>query len=44
MVVDDDEAMTSAVCEVLRQAGYSAHGVQSGPAALEIVKRDPPDS
>jgi DNA-binding NtrC family response regulator len=38
LVVDDDAAMTSALCEVLRQAGYSAHGVQSGRAALEIVK------
>ncbi len=43
LVVDDDAAMTSAVCEVLRQAGYSAHGVQSGRAALEIVKRETPD-
>jgi DNA-binding NtrC family response regulator len=43
LVVDDDAAMTSAVCEVLRQAGYSAQGVQSGTAALEIVKREPPD-
>jgi DNA-binding NtrC family response regulator len=43
LVVDDDAAMTSAVCEVLRQSGYSAQGVQSGAAALEIVKREPPD-
>ena len=38
LVVDDDAAMTSALCEVLRQAGYSAHSAQSGAAALEMVK------
>jgi DNA-binding NtrC family response regulator len=43
LVVDDDAAMTSAVCEVLRQAGYSAHSAQSGPAALEMVTRERPD-
>src|SRR5579872_2683755 len=35
--------MTSALCDVLRQAGYSAHGTQSGRAALELVKREAPD-
>ena len=43
LVVDDDDAMTSAVCDVLQLAGYCAHGVQSGTAALEIVKREIPD-
>jgi DNA-binding NtrC family response regulator len=43
LVVDDDAAMTSAVCEVLRQAGYSAHSAQSGAAALEMVKGERPD-
>jgi DNA-binding NtrC family response regulator len=43
LVVDDDPAMISALCEVLRQAGYSAHGAQSGRAALELVKREAPD-
>ena len=43
LVVDDDDAMTSAVCDVLQLAGYCARGVQSGAAALEIVKREIPD-
>jgi DNA-binding NtrC family response regulator len=43
LVVDDDAAMTSAVCEVLRQSGYSALSAQSGSEALEIVKRERPD-
>jgi DNA-binding NtrC family response regulator len=43
LVVDDDAAMTSALCEVLRQAGYSAHSAQSGAAALEMVKGERPD-
>jgi DNA-binding NtrC family response regulator len=43
LVVDDDAAMTSAVCEVLRQSGYLASSAQSGSEALEIVKRERPD-
>jgi DNA-binding NtrC family response regulator len=43
LVVDDDAAMTSAVCEVLRQSGYLALSAQSGSEALEIVKRERPD-
>ena len=43
LVVDDDAAMTSAVCELLRQSGYAALSAQSGSEALEIVKREPPD-
>jgi DNA-binding NtrC family response regulator len=43
LVVDDDAAMTSAVCEVLRQSGYLALSAQSGSEALEIVKGERPD-
>jgi DNA-binding NtrC family response regulator len=43
LVVDDDAAMSSAVCEVLRQTGYLPLSAQSGAQALEIVKRGPPD-
>jgi two-component system response regulator HydG len=43
LVVDDDAAMSGAVCEVLRHAGYLALSAQSGAEALEIVKREPPD-
>jgi two-component system response regulator PilR (NtrC family)/two-component system response regulator HydG len=43
LVVDDDTAMTSAVCDVLRQAGYQALSAQSGAEALELIKREVPD-
>jgi len=43
LVVDDDAAMTSALCEVLRQSGYLALSAHSGSEALEIVKRESPD-
>jgi DNA-binding NtrC family response regulator len=43
LVVDDDAAMSSAVCEVLRQTGYLSLSAQSGLEALEIVKRERPD-
>jgi two-component system, NtrC family, response regulator HydG len=43
LVVDDDAAMTSAVCEVLREAGYLPLSAQSGSEALEIVKSERPD-
>ena len=43
LVVDDDPEMSSAVCEVLRQAGYLSRSAQSGSEAIEIVRREPPD-
>ncbi len=43
LVVDDDAAMASAVCEVLRQAGYLAISAQSGAEAVKTIKRQPPD-
>jgi two-component system, NtrC family, response regulator HydG len=43
LVVDDDAAMSSAVCEVLRQTGYLPLSAQSGGEALEIVKQERPD-
>jgi DNA-binding NtrC family response regulator len=43
LVVDDDAAMSSAVCDVLRQTGYVPASAQSGAEALELVKREPPD-
>jgi DNA-binding NtrC family response regulator len=43
VVVDDDAEMTSVVCDVLRQAGYCPHGVQSAAAALDIIRRERPD-
>jgi DNA-binding NtrC family response regulator len=43
LVVDDDPAMASAVCELLRQTGYLPLSAQSGAEALEIVTREAPD-
>ncbi len=43
LVVDDDAAMTSALCEVLQQAGYQALSAQSGAEALELIRREAPD-
>jgi DNA-binding NtrC family response regulator len=43
LVVDDDAAMTSALCEVLGQTGYLAIGAESGAEALELVRRELPD-
>jgi two-component system, response regulator FlrC len=43
LVVVDDPEMSSAVCEVLRQAGYLSRSAQSGSEALAIVRREPPD-
>jgi DNA-binding NtrC family response regulator len=43
MVVDDDHEMVSAVCDILRQAGYHAVGAHSGRDALAIVEREVPD-
>ena len=43
LVVDDDAAMSSAVCEVLRQTGYLPLSAQSGAEALEIVRQERPD-
>ena len=43
LVVDDDAEMVSILCEVLREAGYSATGAGSGAEALEMIERDEPD-
>jgi CheY-like chemotaxis protein len=38
LVVDDEEAVLDVVCRFLEIAGHRAHGVTSGPAALEYVR------
>ena len=43
LVVDDDHEMAEVVCDVLREAGYQASGVNQGAEALAIVKRECPD-
>ena len=37
LVVDDDHDMVSALCDILRQAGYNSLGAHSGNEALAIV-------
>jgi DNA-binding NtrC family response regulator len=43
LVVDDDAEMVSVLCDVLRDAGYTALSAHSGAEALAIVERDEPD-
>lgn len=42
-VVDDDLEMSNALCELLRENGYLAIGVNSGADALALVEREEPD-
>jgi two-component system chemotaxis response regulator CheY len=46
LIVDDSKAMRMIVMRTLRQAGYGGHELMEagdGAAALEHIKRDPPD-
>ena len=43
IVVDDDHDMVSALCDILRHAGYHALSANSGHEALAIVEREAPD-
>ena len=43
LIVDDDTEMASVLCDVLRDAGYSALSANCGADALAIVDRDEPD-
>jgi CheY-like chemotaxis protein len=43
LVVDDDDDLTGAVQQVLRDAGYSVATVHHGAAALELVQHVSPD-
>jgi DNA-binding NtrC family response regulator len=43
MVVDDDAEMASVLCDVLRDAGYSAMSANSGGQALAMVESEEPD-
>lgn len=43
LVVDDDSEMVSILCDVLRDAGYTAMSAGSGAEALALVERDEPD-
>src|SRR3979490_3120256 len=41
LVVDDEEAIRTAIARFLRTQGYEVEVVESGPAALAIPKRQP---
>src|SRR5208282_3368256 len=43
LVVDDDHDMVSALCDILRQAGYQALSANSGNEAVAMVEREAPD-
>jgi DNA-binding NtrC family response regulator len=43
LVVDDDHDMVSALCDILREAGYRPLSAHSGHEAMAIVERDAPD-
>ena len=43
LVVDDDAEMASVLCDVLRDAGYSAMSANSGVEALATVESEEPD-
>jgi two-component system, NtrC family, response regulator HydG len=43
LVVDDDQDMVSALCDILRQAGHRALSANSGHDALAMVEREIPD-
>ena len=40
LVVDDEKEMRAAMCTALMRSGYCVDSVDSGPLALERVKRD----
>jgi chemosensory pili system protein ChpA (sensor histidine kinase/response regulator) len=41
LVVDDNDALRENITETLELEGYAVEGVASGPAALEVLARDP---
>jgi len=43
LVVDDDEAIRSALCEILELEGYTVRGVANGREALQEVERHCPE-
>ena len=43
LVVDDDREMSTLLCDLLREGGYSARSANSGAQALELVREDCPD-
>ena len=43
LVVDDEEATRSALCEILELAGHTVRGVANGREALQEVERHCPE-
>jgi CheY-like chemotaxis protein len=43
LIVDDDEAVRTAVADVLREEGFEVSEAQDGEQALAMLRRSPPD-
>jgi CheY-like chemotaxis protein len=43
LIVDDNDLLRTLLSQALEHAGYVPIGVESGEAALELLRRDPPD-
>ncbi len=40
LVVEDDGALRSAICSVLREAGYGVQGAEDGRVALDLLSKE----
>ena len=43
LIVDDNDLLRTLLSQALEHAGYQPIGADSGEAALEVLRRDPPD-
>jgi len=43
LIVDDNDLLRTLLAQALEHAGYQPIGAESGEAALEVLRRDPPD-
>jgi DNA-binding response OmpR family regulator len=43
LIVDDNDLLRTLLAQTLEHAGYVPIGAESGEAALEFLRRDPPD-
>ncbi|MBI5163638.1 MAG: response regulator [Magnetospirillum sp.] len=43
LVVEDEQTIADILMDYLRKAGFQAHHLANGSAAIEVIRRDPPD-
>ena len=43
LIVDDNDLLRNLLSQALEYAGYAPIGAESAEAALEVIRRDPPD-